>query len=70
MDIEPSDLIVGLLVAVFGLAGLIMASGAWDDEIFVFGLSLFVFSCLFELGLVRRHFDRRELARAKRPRHD
>ena len=70
MDIEPSDFIVGLLVAVFGLVGLIMASGAWDDEMFVFGLSLFVFACLFDLGLVRRHFDKQEVARAKRLRHD
>jgi uncharacterized membrane protein len=70
MDIEPSDFIVGLLVAVFGLFGLFMASGAWDDEMFVFGLSLFVFTCLFDLGLVRRHFDKQEVARAKRLRHD
>jgi hypothetical protein len=63
MDIEPSDLIVGLLMAVFGLIGLILASGAMDGEMFVFGLSLFGFACVFVLGLVRRHFDRLETNR-------
>ena len=63
MDIEPSDLIVGLLMAVFGLVGLILASGAMDNEMYVFGLSLFGFTCLFVLGLLRRHFDRLEANR-------
>ena len=63
MDFEPSDLIVGLLMAVFGLAGLILASGAMDDAMYVFGLSLFGFAVLFILGLLRRHFDRAEAAR-------
>jgi hypothetical protein len=63
MGIEPSDLIVGLLVAVFGLIGLILASGAMDDEMFVFGLSLFGFACVFDFGLLRRHFDKREASR-------
>jgi hypothetical protein len=63
MDIEPSDLIVGLLMAVFGLIGLILASGAMDGEMFVFGLSLFGFACVFVLGLVRRHFDKLETNR-------
>jgi hypothetical protein len=63
MGIEPSDLIVGLLMAVFGLIGLILASGAMDDEMFVFGLSLFGFACVFDFGLLRRHFDKREASR-------
>jgi hypothetical protein len=63
MGIEPSDLIVGLLVAVFGLIGLVLASGAMDDEMFVFGLSLFGFACVFDFGLLRRHFDKREASR-------
>ena len=62
MDIEPSDLIVGLLMAAFGLIGLILASGAMDDEMYVFGLSLFGFACVFDFGLLRRHFDQ-----ARRP---
>ena len=63
MNIEPSDLIVGLLMTAFGLIGLILASGAYDDGMYVFGLSLFGFACVFVVGLVRRHFDRQETAR-------
>jgi hypothetical protein len=63
MGMEPSDLIVGLLMTVLGLTGLIMASGAMDDAIYIFGLSLFVFACLFDLGLLRRHYDRLEASR-------
>jgi hypothetical protein len=60
MDIDPSDLIVGLMMTVFGLVGLILASGAMDNEMYVFGLSLFGFACVFDFGLLRRHFDRME----------
>jgi hypothetical protein len=60
MDIDPSDLIVGLMMAAFGLVGLILASGAMDNEMYVFGLSLFGFAYIFDLGLLRRHFDRME----------
>jgi hypothetical protein len=63
MDIEPSDFIVGLMMLVFGLAGLILASGAMDDEMYVFGLTLFSFATLFEFGLLRRHFDKAEARR-------
>ena len=63
MDFEPSDLIVGLLMAALGLIGLILASGAMDDGMYVFGLSLFGFACVFLLGLLRRHFDRLEANR-------
>ena len=63
MDIEPSDLIVGLLMAALGLTGLILASGAMDDGMYVFGLSLFGFACVFEFGLLRKHFDKWEASR-------
>jgi len=63
MDIEPSDLIVGLLMTTFGIIGLILASGAMDNEMYVFGLSLFGFATLFDLGLIRRHFDKAEVRR-------
>ncbi len=63
MDIEPSDLIVGLMMLVFGVVGLILAAGAVDDEIYVFGLSLFAFACLFIIGQIRHHHDRRDAAR-------
>ncbi len=74
MDIEPSDLIVGLMMVVFGVVGLILAAGAVDDEMYVFGLSLFAFACLFIIGQIRHHFDRRDAARvaarAKGARHE
>lgn len=63
MDIEVGDLVVGLMVAVFGLIGLVLASGALDTEMYLFGLALAGFAVLFELGLIRRHFDRLERAR-------
>jgi hypothetical protein len=47
----------------FGLIGLILASGAMDNEMYVFGLALFAFAVLFDLGLIRRHFDRQEARR-------
>lgn len=56
---------VGLLVLVLvlGLTGLVLASGALDDEMYVFGLSLAGFGVVFDLGLVKRHFDRLDAAR-------
>jgi hypothetical protein len=69
MNIEPSDLIVGLLMTALGLTGLILASGAYDDEMYVFGFSLFGFACVFVAGLLRRHFDRQEAARRASDRH-
>jgi hypothetical protein len=69
MDIDPSNLIVGLLMLVFGIIGLILASGALDDEMYVFGLSLFGFACLFIFGQIRRHFDQLEAVRAERRHH-
>jgi hypothetical protein len=64
MDIEASDLIVGIMMAVFGLIGLILASGATDNEMYVFGLSLAGFSVVFILGLMRRHYDKMDLQRS------
>lgn len=63
MDIEASDLIVGLLMAALGLVGLFLASGAHDDEIYVFGLSLAGWAVLFLFGLIRRHYDKADAAR-------
>ena len=64
MDIEASDLIVGLLMAALGLIGLFLASGAHDSEMYVFGLTLAVWAVVFIFGLIRRHFDRIDAARA------
>jgi hypothetical protein len=62
MDIEASDLIVGLLMAALGLIGLLLASGAQDDEMYVFGLSMAGWAIVFVFGLMRRHFDRADAA--------
>ena len=64
MDDEPGDLIVGGMMGVFGLIGLLLASRAVDDEMYVFGLSLAGFAALFLFGLVRRYYDRQDAARA------
>ena len=59
MEDDVSGFIVGVVMAVLGVVGLIMASGAYDNAIFIFGLSLAGFAVLFDIGLIRRHFDRR-----------
>ena len=57
---EVSEIVVGLLVLVLGLTGLVMASGALDNAIYIFGLSLAGFTVVFEIGLIKAHFDRKE----------
>jgi hypothetical protein len=64
MGIEASDLIVGLMMLVFGVVGLFLGAGAVDNEMYVFGLALFAFACLFIIGLVRAHYNRQEAALA------
>ena len=49
-----SDWIVGIMVGVFGLVGLILAVGARDEEIFIFGASLALFGGLFIYGIHKR----------------
>ncbi len=65
MHEQTSDLVVGLLVLILGLVGLVMASGALDDAMYVFGLSLAGFAVVFDLGLVKRHFDRIDAAKER-----
>jgi hypothetical protein len=60
-----SDIIVGALVGILGLVGLFLAAGAWDDGIYMFGLSLLAFSVIFNFGLIRKHHDRLDAARAQ-----
>jgi hypothetical protein len=50
-------------MAVLGLVGLILASGAVDDEIYIFGLGLAGLAVLFDIGIIKAHFDRRDAAR-------
>ncbi len=63
MEEARSDVVIGVMMTIFGLVGLWLASGALDVEMSIFGLSLAGFACLFVLGLVRRHFDRAEALR-------
>ena len=63
-DTATSDFIIGTMMAVFGLIGLILAAGAVDSGIYVFGLCLAGFACLFNIGLIRAYYDRRDAARA------
>ena len=65
-----SEIVVGALVLVLGLVGLVLASGALDGEIYLFGLSLAGFAALFELRLIKRHFDRIDDARHAGGRHE
>jgi len=58
------DIIVGAFVALLGLIGLVLAGGALDQEIYLFGLSLFVFAVVFDWGLLLKSVQRAELARA------
>jgi len=71
MESEVSDIVVGLMMAVFGLVGLFLVAGAADSEIYVFGLGLCAFAVCFNFGLLRRHFDRRDAvqAGAREPSH-
>ena len=55
-----SDLIVGLMMAVFGLIGLFLVAGAADVEMYVFGLTLCAFAIVYDFGLIKRHYDRRD----------
>ena len=66
MDLEPSDVVVGLMVAALGLLGLLLVARAWDDEMYLFGLVLAGFAVVFDFGLLRRHYDRRDAALAAR----
>jgi hypothetical protein len=66
MDLEPSDVVVGLMVAVLGLLGLLLIARAWDDEMYLFGMVLAGFAIVFDFGLLRRHYDRRDAALAAR----
>jgi hypothetical protein len=58
MGLEPGDWAVGVMMTVFGFAGLFLAAGARDDEMVVFGWSLVGFAVAFVFGLINRHFAR------------
>jgi hypothetical protein len=62
MEIDVGDLIVGLMMGLFGLIGLFLVAGATDSAMYVFGLSLTGFAMVFDFGLIKRHFDRQDAA--------
>jgi len=57
-----ANVLVGLMVAGFGIAGLFLVAGAADSEMFLFGLGSAVFAVAFNFGQVKRHFDKRDAA--------
>jgi hypothetical protein len=63
MESNIGDLIVGLMMAGFGLIGLFLVAGAADAEMTVFGSALSGFAVCFDFGLIRRHYDRRDAVR-------
>jgi hypothetical protein len=62
---EWGEYVAGALMAVAGLIGLFMASGAHDDEIYVFGLSLTGMAAWFILRQIKRHYDLLDAQRAQ-----
>jgi F0F1-type ATP synthase assembly protein I len=59
-----SSLLVGAMVAGFGVVGLFLVAGAADSEMFLFGLSLAGFAVAFDFNLIRRHYNKHDSARA------
>jgi hypothetical protein len=64
MESNVSDIVVGLMMAVFGLIGLFLIAGAADNEMYIFGLGLTGFAICFDFGLIKRHHDRRDMVLA------
>lgn len=52
-----SAFVIGSLLSILGLFGLILAGNAIDTGMYHFGLALFGFAFLFDLWLIKRHFD-------------
>ncbi len=59
-----SSVVVGAMVAAFGIVGLFLVAGAADSEMFVFGISLAVFAVAFNFNLISRHYNELDKARA------
>ncbi len=63
MGIEIGDLIVGLLMIAFSLVGLFLAAGVYGNEMYIFELALAGWGAVLVFGLLRRHLNRRNIAR-------
>ena len=59
-----SSLIVGTMVAAFGVVGLFLVAHAADSEMLVFGISLAGFGVAFNFNLIRRHYNAVDKAHA------
>ena len=64
------DIAVGVFVGLLGLVGLVLAGGALDQEIYLFGLGLFGFAVAFDWGLMVKGLRRAEAARTGTARHE
>jgi membrane protease YdiL (CAAX protease family) len=59
-----SSLLVGAMVAAFGVVGLFLVAHAADSEMLLFGVSLAGFAIAFDFNLIRRHFNTVDKAHA------
>ena len=57
------DIVVGVFVALLGLVGLVLAAGALDQEMYVYGLSLAAFAGAFDWALAVKFMRRMEASR-------
>jgi hypothetical protein len=62
-DEAGSDWFVVGMMSVFGLIGLVLAIGARDSEIFIFGASLAAFAAVFDASILQRRFRARAIAK-------
>lgn len=65
MGPEIADILVGVMMAAFGIVGLILASGARDSEMYLFGFALAGFAAAFIFGQIKSYFDAKDLAAAR-----
>jgi hypothetical protein len=65
MDDDIADAIVGWCMVPLCLLGLLIAARAHDSEMYLFGFSLAGFTALFGFGLIKRHYDQKDQARAR-----
>ncbi len=54
---EIGNFVAYLLAILVGALGPVLARSARDDEMFVFGLSLFAFAAAFLFAELKRHYD-------------
>ncbi len=69
MQEQRSAWIMAVTMSVFGCVGLLLAVGARDAEMLIFGASLALFAVLYVAGLARGGFGKREAARVQAGKH-